>query len=143
MPARLTLRLEKGLLPIAIVLGLLYAQSRQIGENFLDSILVELFCAVALGLSWRWMRGTFLTRWFGRLLAVYLALGLLFLGVGVTLTFGEILFVLALLILPVWLWDLFVRQPQKGRFTRARAERRGYEDVDPAFADEAPEERKP
>jgi hypothetical protein len=143
LPARITSRFAKGAAPIAIVLGLLYAQSRQTRENLLESILVLLFCAITLGLGWRWMRGASLTRWAGRLLAVYLALGLVFLGVGVTLTFGEILFVLALLSAPVWLWDLFVRQPHKGRFARARAERRGYEEVDMAFADEPPEEHEP
>lgn len=139
LQARFTVRFAKGALPVAIVLGLLYAQTRQTRESLLDSILVLLFSAITLGLGWRWMQDTFLPRWIGRLLEVYLALGLLFLGVGVTLTFAEILFVLALLVVPVWLWDLFVRQPHKGRFARARAERRGYENVDPAFAEEMPE----
>jgi biotin transporter BioY len=143
LPARFAIRFAKGFVPIAIVLGLLYAQSRQTRENLLESILVLLFCAIVLGLGWRWMRGASLTRWAGRILALYLALALVLLGLSVTLTFGEILFLLALLAVPIWLWDLFVRQPHKGRFARARAERRGYEDVDSAFADETPEEHKP
>ncbi|MGC2636091.1 MAG: hypothetical protein WA294_02860 [Acidobacteriaceae bacterium] len=148
MPARFSIRFAKGSVPIVIVLGLLYAQSRQTRENLLESILVLLVCAITLGVGRRWMQGASFTRWAGRILALYLALGLVLLGFAVTLTFGEILFVLALLAVPVWLWDLFVRQPHKGRFARARAERRGYEEVDLAFADDgfvddAPEEHKP
>ncbi|HEY6445277.1 MAG TPA: hypothetical protein VIY53_02380 [Acidobacteriaceae bacterium] len=142
MPARFAIRFAKGSVPIAIVLGLLYAQSRQSRENFLESILVLLFCAITLGVGWRWMQSASLTRWAGRILAIYLAVGLVLLGFAVTLTFGEILFLLALLAAPIWLWDLFVRQPHKGRYARARAERRGYEEVDLAFGDETPEEHK-
>jgi hypothetical protein len=129
-------------LPVAAVLGLLYLWSRFWAQNVFASIGVELACVVVLAVGWRWTQGTFLTRWLGRLLAAYLALGLVFLALAITLTFGEILFLLALLALPVWVWDLFIGQPHKGRFARARAERRGYEEVDAAYSEEREEKER-
>lgn len=136
-------RLARGILPVAVVLALLYAGSRLRNPGVLASIGVEFGSVVALAVGWRWMQETFLTLWVGRLLAAYLALGLVFLALGVTLTFGEIVCLLGLLAVPVWVWDLFVGQPHKGRFTRARAERRGYEEVDAAFAEDPGEKEEP
>ena len=135
-------RWVRGVLPVAFVLALLYAWSREWAQSVLASIGAEFACIAVLAVGWRWTQGTFLTRWMGRLLAAYLALELVFLALGITLTFGEILFLLALLALPVWVWDLFIGQPHKGRFARARAERRGYEEVDAAYAEER-EEKEP
>lgn len=141
-PSRLA-RLARGSLPVAVVLVLLYVWSRSWSQNVFASIGVEFACMAALAVGWRWTQANFLTRWLGRLLAAYLALGLVFLALAITLTFGEILFLLALLVAPVWIWDLFVRQPHKGRFARARAERRGYEEVDEEFAEDLREKKEP
>ena len=53
------MRLIRGTLPVAVVLGLLYALSRKPRANPLEPIVVEILCAIALWLGWRWMRGTF------------------------------------------------------------------------------------
>ncbi|MGB6130254.1 MAG: hypothetical protein WBG54_00600 [Acidobacteriaceae bacterium] len=118
-------RFVKGSMPVLLVLGLLYALSRKPRQDIPEVVLAEALCAVALWLGWRWMQGTFVTRWAGRLFAAYLALGLVLLPFAVVLTMGQITLMILLMAVPVMLWDLFVRQPHKGRFARARAERRG------------------
>jgi uncharacterized membrane protein YeaQ/YmgE (transglycosylase-associated protein family) len=118
------MRLVKGSIPAAVVLGLLYALSREQGGNILEPILVEVFGAIVLWLGWRWMRGAFATRWAGRMLAAYLVLGLALITFSVTLAFSQILLLIFLMAIPAFVWDLFVGQPWKGRFSRARAERR-------------------
>ncbi len=70
------------------------------------------------------MRRNVATKWFGVLLALYfgLVLGLYALGVGLRLLLAVVpLFLIAL---PFLVWDLLLRAPFKGRFERARAERR-------------------
>ncbi len=120
-----TTRIVKGTVPVLAVLGLLDALSREPRQNLLDGILVEALCALVLWLAWRWMQGTFVTKWAGRFLAAYLALGLVLFAFAVTLTIGEIVLAIVLMAIPALLWDLFVWQPHKGRFARARAARRG------------------
>jgi len=89
------------------------------------------------------MTRTLLTRWFGAGLAIVAILLPALLTVWDMTNVTPVVGLASCLLIPIWLWDLFVRQPHKGRFARARAERRGYEDVDPAFVDETPEEHKP
>jgi hypothetical protein len=119
------MRFLKGSIPAATVLALLCALSREPGGNLLEPILVEVFCAIVLGLGWRWMQGTFATKWAGRMLAAYLVLGLVLITFAITLAFSQILLLILLMAIPAFVWDLFVWQPYKGRFARARAERRG------------------
>lgn len=106
-------------------MGLLYALSREPSGDILEGVLAEALCAVALWLGWRWMHGTFVTKWAGRLLAAYLALGLVLFAFAIVLTIGQVVLLIFLMAIPALLWDLFVWQPHKGRFTRARAARRG------------------
>jgi hypothetical protein len=119
------MRLVKGSIPAAVVLGLLYALSREPGGNLLEPVLVEVFCAIVLGLGWRWMQGTFATKWAGRMLAAYLVLGLVLITFAISVAFSQMLVLILLMAIPAFVWDLFVWQPHKGRFARARAERRG------------------
>jgi membrane protein implicated in regulation of membrane protease activity len=81
--------------------------------------------AVALWLGRRWMAGMLITRCAGIALAVAVALVPALAAFFANLTLSLILMPAYLLLLPLLLWDLFVRQPHKGRFARARAERRG------------------
>jgi len=119
------MRFVKGIVPVLVVLGLLYALSQEPHQDILDGILAEALCALALWLGWRWMQGTFVTKWAGKFLAAYLALGLVLFAFAVVLTIEEIVLVIFLMTIPALLWDLFVWQPHKGRFARARAARRG------------------
>lgn len=124
-PAQFATRFVKGSAPVVVVLGLLYALSREPRGEILGGVLAEALGAITLWLGWRWMHGTFVTKWAGRLLAAYLALSLVLFGFDIVPTLGQIVLLLFLMAIPVWLWDLFVWQPHKGRFARARAARRG------------------
>jgi hypothetical protein len=122
-------RFAKGATPVAIVLGLLYVLSRNRAADgagdWLAELVITTLCCITLWVGWGWLQGTFVSKWAGRLLAAYLGLGLVLFTLGIVLAFSMTLFLPFLLALPFILYDLFVRQPHKGRFARARAERRG------------------
>ncbi len=126
---RWVVRFAKGATPVAIVLGLLYVLSRNRSADgagdWLAELVITALCCFTLWAGWRWLQGTFITKWAGRLLAAYLGLGLVLFTLGIVLAFSMTLFLPFLLALPFILYDLFVWQPHKGRFARARAERRG------------------
>jgi hypothetical protein len=126
---RWVVRFAKGATPVAIVLGLLYVLSRNRSADgagdWLAELVITALCCFTLWAGWRWLQGTFVTKWAGRLLATYLGLGLVLFTLGIVLAFSMTLFLPFLLALPFILYDLFVWQPHKGRFARARAERRG------------------
>lgn len=122
---RWLMRFAQGAVWPAIVVGLLYLLSQDRNADYPDTLIVVALCGIALGLGWRWMRGTFVTKWAGRLLAGYVGLVLVLFTLGIALAFSSVLFLPFLLALPFILYDLFVGQPHKGRFARARAERRG------------------
>lgn len=119
------MRFAKGAVAPAIVVGLLYLLSLDRNAGYADTLLAVALCGIALGVGWPWVRGTFVTKWAGRLLALYVGLVLVLFSLGISLAFSSVLFLPFLLALPVILYDLFVQQPHKGRFARARAERRG------------------
>jgi hypothetical protein len=117
-------RLGYGVLPIAIATGLLY-----LAELPRYTALVR-WCALGLTaatlwLGRHWMAGVSITRWAG----IYLAIVTAFIGVlgafGFSVAFSWVILPLLLLVVAGTLADLFVAQPHKGRFARARAERRG------------------
>jgi hypothetical protein len=83
------------------------------------------------------MQGAWFTKWAGRLLAAYLGLALALIPFGILFTLGQTLMSLLIMAVPVLLWDLFVRQPHRGRFARARAERRAARALPP---DDEPDE---
>jgi hypothetical protein len=114
-------RFAKGAMPVAIVVGLLYF-GLAVRFAFWPAVILS---AVALWLGRRWMAGMLITRCAGIALAVAVALVPALAAFFANLTLSLILMPAYLLLLPLLLWDLFVRQPHKGRFARARAERRG------------------
>ena len=132
-------RLGFGILPIVLALALLDAGLRVHALFWPDLVLT----LAVLWFGRSWMTRTLLTRWFGAGLAIVAILLPALLTVWDMTNVTPVVGLASCLLIPIWLWDLFVRQPHKGRFARARAERRGYEDVDPAFVDETPEEHKP
>lgn len=78
------------------------------------------------------IRRNIITKWTGVLLAVLLSLGLCLFAFGVVAKLSValypiltvVLFPLLLVVLPYTVYDLLFRAPYKGRFSRARAERR-------------------
>ena len=123
--ARFRTRLAKGTLPIAIVIGLRLALAFDPSPNIARAAVVYLFSAFTLWLGWKWMAATALTKWIGMFFAGILAIWLVLLAFGITLALLQLLLAPFLLALAFVLYDLFIRQPHKGRFARARAERRG------------------
>lgn len=120
-PPAFTRRLLKGLLPIAPVLAIGWASGIAKPHNPLIDFAALILCALCLALGWRWIKATLLTKWIGLCLAAWAILNLALLGFGTSVSPLPFLF----LLVPLALYDLFIRQPWKGRFARARAERRG------------------
>lgn len=114
-------RLAYGVLPIVLALALLDAGLR-VRAAFWP---VFVLSAAVLWLGQRWMAGTLVTRSLGISLAATLVLLPALLTTWVVTSVAPIAELVSFLMLPVLLWDLFVRQPRRGRFSRARAERRG------------------
>lgn len=114
------LRLVKGLVPIAVMLAIVYAPGART-RSTLEHFAVLIFCAICFGLGWRWLKTTLLTKWIGFCLAAWVIVSLALLPF-VSVTLLPFFFLLP----PFAAYDLFVAQPWKGRFARARAERRGF-----------------
>lgn len=114
-------RLGYGILPVALTLALLDTGLRW-RVAFWPALTLSL---LVLWLGRRWMAATLLTRSLGISLAiVVLALPVL-VTAWILTGVGPVAALVICLALPVMLWDLFVGQPHKGRFARARAERKG------------------
>lgn len=88
-------------------------------------------CAAGLWLGRRWIASTVLTRAVGIAFAILLGLLPALVLTMTALVFGPLIGFLFCLTIPVLLWDFFVVQPRKGRFERAREERRGVRDLLP------------
>ncbi|HTV15983.1 MAG TPA: hypothetical protein VME68_14780 [Acidobacteriaceae bacterium] len=110
-----------GLLPIVLALALLDAGLRVRAMFWPDLVL----SALVLWFGRRWMAGTLLTRSAGISLGIVMVLLPVLLSDSAITGVGPIAALAGCLSIPVMLWDLFIRQPYKGRFSRARAERRG------------------
>jgi hypothetical protein len=110
-----------GVLPIVLTLALIDVGLRVHVAFWPDLVL----SALVLWFGRRWMAGTLVTRSLGISLAIVLVLLPALLTAWTATGAGPIAALVFCLAVPVLLWDLFVRQPHKGRFARARAERRG------------------
>jgi hypothetical protein len=124
-------RFHGGGLPIAIVCLLLWGLSLSPDAGHAAVVAVFGACGIVLWFGWNSIRRSVATKWLGVLLALFLglvlglyALGISFLVLGIGARLLLALFPLFLLALPFFVWDLFFRAPFKGRFARARAERR-------------------
>jgi hypothetical protein len=117
-------RLGCGALPAAFATGLLYVAGLP-GYTAMVRWSALGLAAAALWLGRKWIAGTRITRWAG----ICLAIAIVFNGVlgvfGFDLGFSWVILPLLFLAVLGALGDLFVSQPHKGRFARARAERRG------------------
>jgi uncharacterized membrane protein len=114
------LRLLKGLVPIAVMLAIVYAPGARM-RSTLEHFAVLILCAICFGLGRRWLKATLLTKWIGFCFAAWVIVSLALLPF-VSVTLPPFFF----LLLPFAAYDLFVAQPWKGRFARARAQRRGF-----------------
>lgn len=118
------LRLARGLVPIALALGIVYATAAQTRRNPLLAVAILILCGICLWLGRPWMKAILITKWIGLCLAAYVMVNLALVALSVAATPMPFLF----LLVPLAAYDLFVAQPWKGRFARARAERRGIPD---------------
>jgi hypothetical protein len=116
--------LMTGAVPALIAMGFLYAAGRE-GSAALVRWGGLVLSGVALGLGWRWMAGTAITRWVGAYLAICTAFFAVLAAFGFAVEFVWVGMPVVILTFAAGLYDLFVWQPHKGRFARARAERRG------------------
>jgi hypothetical protein len=114
-------RFGLGIVPVAFTLALLDAGLRVRAASW-PSLALSL---LVLWFGRRWMAATAITRALGISLAVLILLLPAMTAFAIALGFAQIVAPLGFIVVPVLLWDLFVRQPHKGRFARARAERRG------------------
>jgi hypothetical protein len=103
------------------MLGIVYATRVRMHESTLLAVVTLIVCAISLWAGRGWMKATLITKWTGICLAAYVVVSLAFLPFTSSLTLLPFFF----LLLPLAAYDLFVQQPWKGRFARARAERRG------------------
>jgi hypothetical protein len=117
-------RLGYGILPVAIATGLLYVACLP-GYTPLLRWGALALTALTLWLGRRWIAVTRITRWAGIYLAIYTVFAVALGAFGFDVGFSWVMVPLMLLIVVGALGDLFISQPYKGRFSRARAERRG------------------
>ncbi|HEX3323116.1 MAG TPA: hypothetical protein VHR84_20605 [Terriglobales bacterium] len=132
-PRSLISRLTFGIIPICLVLLLIVAAG-EIGANTATFVAVFTVCAVVLWFGRGWIGQTLVTKWTGIVFAVGVASLLLLYALGVAvplLLVGfrvaewiSVPFMLLLFVAgPYLLYDLFFRQPHRGRFARAREDR--------------------
>jgi Putative prokaryotic signal transducing protein len=114
-------RLGYGVLPIALTLVLLDAGLR-VRAAFWPALALGI---LVLWLGRDWMAATLVTRSLGISLAIVVLILPVLVTAWVVTGVSPIAALVFCLAIPVLLWDLFVSQPRKGRFSRARAERRG------------------
>jgi hypothetical protein len=117
-------RLGYGLLPVAIATALLYLATLP-GPAALVRWSALTLAAVALVLGRHWIGGTRITRWAGIYLAIFTVFAAALGAFGFDIGFSWVILPLGALAALGALGDLFIAQPYKGRFSRARAERRG------------------
>lgn len=111
------------LIPLLVSLGLLYLAA---GPSRIVPWLALGGSAAVLAVGWHWLAASVPARIAG----VYLGFATAFMVVLRAFGFGVDFWWVALpavfLAIVALLYDLFVWQPHKGRFARARAERRGW-----------------
>lgn len=116
--------LMMGALPALISMGFLYIAGLE-GHGVLVRWGGLALSGVALFLGRRWMTGTAITRWISTYLAGCTVFFAVLAAFGFAVEFVWVGMPVVILALAAGLYDLFVWQPYKGRFARARAERRG------------------
>jgi hypothetical protein len=119
-----------GVVPLVIVCVLLWGLSVEASPNPIITLVVLAACGIVLWFGWSSIRRNIGTKLFGGLLAlclgIILGLFVLEIAVGIALRLSVVLFPLFIVALPLVVYDLLFRSPFKGRFERARAERRHF-----------------
>lgn len=115
-------RFVKGLVPLVIV-GFLFFLTAKDSDPITGVIMLAL-SGVVLWFGWTSVRQSRGTRWFGILLAAYIASWFGIFAMALVIRVGLLLFPVLLIAVPLMVYDLLFRAPYKGRFERARAERR-------------------
>lgn len=111
------------LIPVLVSLGLLYLAA---GQGRFVPWLALAGSAAVLALGRRWLAATVPARIAGVYLGFATAFMLVLRAFGFSADFWWIAIPAVFLAIVALLYDLFVWQPHKGRFARARAERRGW-----------------
>ena len=112
----------KGLVPLVIVGFLMFLTAKD--SDPITGIIMLALSGAVLWFGWTSVRKSKGTRWFGILLAVYIAMLLGIFAMALIIRVGLLLFPVFLIAVPLMVYDLLFRAPHKGRFERARAERR-------------------
>lgn len=112
----------KGLAPLVIVGFLMFLTAKD--SDPITGIIMLALSGVVLWFGWTSVRKSKGTRWFGILLAVYIAMLLGMFAMALVIRVGLLLFPVFLIAVPLMVYDLLFRAPYGGRFDRARAERR-------------------
>lgn len=118
------LRLVKGALPLGLVCLLLWSLTKTQPSNSMSVAVVLVVSSVILWFGWSRIQNNLVTKWFGIFLALSLGLILSIFILGIAIQVSLVLFVPFLVALPFLAYGLLFRSPSKGRFARARAERR-------------------
>ncbi len=119
-----TRRLVRGILPIVVACFLLWALGKSESSGPLSVAVVFALCGIVLWFGWSSIQSNLVTKWLGIVLALVVGLVLSLFVLGILIRLSLLLFVLFLVALPLLAYDLLFRSPFKGRFARARAERR-------------------
>jgi hypothetical protein len=112
----------KGLVPLVIVGLLMFLTAKD--SDPVTGIIMLALSGVVLWFGWTSVRRSRGTRWFGILFDVYIASLLGIFAMALVIRVGLLLFPILLIAVPLMVYDLLFRAPYKGRFERARAERR-------------------
>jgi hypothetical protein len=117
-------RFVRGAIPLVVVCLLIFGLGPKSPQNHVMVLVLFVMSAAVLWFGWNSIRRCVGTRWLGVLLAAYLGFVLGIYALGLVLRVGLVLLPLFLLALPLLIYDLLFRSSYKGRFERARAERR-------------------
>mgnify|MGYP001111305014 CR=1 FL=1 len=116
------LRFFKGMVPLVIIASLLFLTAKD--PDPVTGVVMLVLSGLVLWFGWDSVRRSRGTRWFGVLLALYIGSLMGIFAIALIIRVGLLFFPLLLLALPLLIYDLLFRAPFKGRFERARAERR-------------------
>lgn len=117
-------RFGKGVSPIVIVCILLWSLGTRESSDPMAVAVVFALCAIVLWFGWSGIQRNLATKWLGIVVALCVGVVLSLFVFGIVVRLSPLLLVLLLVALPFLVYDLVFRSRFKGRFARARAERR-------------------
>lgn len=122
MQESVPLRLLKGLIPILIVCLFIWGLAKEPSPSPMAVLAVFVACALVLWFGWNSIRRNLATKWLSLPLIILVGLVLGMFVFGLALGVAVNLCAALLLALPYLVYDLFFRQPNKGRIEHERSE---------------------